>query len=146
MRKTLKTLGLAFLVTGGLLTSCNSSSEKKSEQNSDTMEQAEQAMEDAKRGIQEEWEKFRSESESWVKKNEDRISEMREKGKSDKTFKEKYKEAVDDLEKKNESLKARLNDARTDTRENWQEFKREWDHDMESLQEAFNDLGKNNAK
>lgn len=54
--------------------------------------------------------------------------------------------AVNDLERKNQSLKDRINDYKADGNANWDEFKREFNHDMDRLGEALKDMTQNNVK
>lgn len=138
-------LALSGLIAGGMLSGC-SSREEKVENAAENVNRAQKDLEEAERRYAEEWEKFRTESEQQVSSNESTILLYREREKTDKTFKQKYKETLDRLEAKNAELKVKMNEAKDKTRDNWEEFKREWNHDMDELGTALRDLGRDNAK
>lgn len=53
---------------------------------------------------------------------------------------------LDDLDKKNTDLKKRFADFKANSKENWNSFKKEFNHDMDELGSAFGDLTKKNTK
>ena len=57
-----------------------------------------------------------------------------------------YNKKIEMLEKRNNELKAKLESLQDRTAEEWNEFKKEFNHDMSELGEAFEDLTKNNVK
>ena len=56
----------------------------------------------------------------------------------------KLKSEIAKLEEENNKLKMKMNEAKVDSKEKWDEFKTEFNHDMDGLGKALNDLGKNN--
>ena len=58
----------------------------------------------------------------------------------------KYVESVDALEQKNKDLKNRMDAYGANTQSDWDSFKREFNHDMDALGQAFKDLTVNNKK
>ena len=65
--------------------------------------------------------------------------------KSGKTLDAVYEQRIDTLEKKNRDLKARV-DAYDKSQSDWESFKREFNHDMDELGQAFKDLTVDNKK
>lgn len=55
-------------------------------------------------------------------------------------------EKIAAIQKRNDELESRMIQYRGDSKENWKEFKREFNHDMDELGKAFKDLGKDNTK
>jgi len=80
---------------------------------------------------------FKIETEQRVLANETEIANYREREKTDKGFREKYRETIDRLETKNAEMKVKLREAKDKSKENWEEFKREFNHDMDELGTAI---------
>jgi len=137
-------LALSGLMGTAILTGCSTSSEQKVENAAENVNAAQKNLDEAERKYSEEWEKFRVENEQRINTNESEIATYREREKTDKAFKIKYKEAVDNLEAKNEQMKARMRDGKEKAKDRWEEFKREWNHDMDELGTAIKDLVRNN--
>ncbi len=58
-------------------------------------------------------------------------------------FDELRKKRIDELEQQNASLRRKL-DAYEKENSDWETFEREFNHDMEALGKAFENLGKDN--
>jgi peptidoglycan hydrolase CwlO-like protein len=95
-----------------------------------------------------EYKKFRKDADQKIKKNEQRIAELKEKKQEGtQEVADKYNKKVADLEKRNMELKQRMTDYKADSgNEKWQSFKREFNHDMDELGKALKDVGTNNVK
>jgi len=94
----------------------------------------------------EEWEAFRNESELKIKANEIRITELNVKMKKPgEIFDEIYENKITNLELQNKEMRARLV-AYEKSQSNWESFKREFNHDMESIGQALTDLTVDNKK
>lgn len=90
---------------------------------------------------------FRAEVNKRIEKNQKRINELRAEAKSKKTeVRKEYDEKVNDLEKQNKKLKVRMDDFKDDTKDGWQKFKKEFNHDMDQLGDAIANLFENNKK
>ncbi len=102
----------------------------------------------AERDFEKEWDEFKSEIDAEINENNNSILTYREMGKKDKAYKDKYSVEIDKLESENKRLKDKFNSYNTDdkVKSNWQEFKREFRHDMDQLGRSIKDLGKNNKK
>ena len=53
---------------------------------------------------------------------------------------------VADLDKKNSDMKKKMADYKASNKENWENFKTEFNHDMNELGQAFKDLTVKNTK
>jgi DNA repair exonuclease SbcCD ATPase subunit len=130
----------AFAVIGCMagifLTGCDKTSEQKAEE-------AKQELKQAKADYAAEWQKFKTESEAQIKVNEDRIDAYKEKmEKAGTKAKANYKKAVAELEQKNHELKKKLEDYKDEGESKWQEFKTNFNHDMDAIGKTMKDLFK----
>lgn len=140
MKKTLFYTAIAAIAAGSIFTSCNSGAKK-----TETVQEATENLQDAQADLNSEYPTFKTEAEVKIAANEVRIAELREKlnkpGKA--PFDEMRKNRIDELERKNLELKSRLNGYQKE-HSDWETFKREFNHDMDGIAEAFEDLGKDN--
>lgn len=153
MKKSIFILAVATMLSGNLLTSCKSNAEKEGDA-LENVQDANQELEDAQtetvtdaantRANEAEWQAFKAEVDADIAKNEARItglkSDLKKQGKAMGTS---YEKSVDELEAKNEALKAKLKEYEV-TQTDWNEFKREFNSDMSDLGKAFNNLTVNN--
>lgn len=144
MKQKFITLALTGILVGSMITSCNNSSEKKVENAAEEVDEAQKKLDEAEQHYAEEWEKFRVESEKRIADNENDLTTYREREKTDKEFSRKYRETIDKLEVKNSEMKEKMHTAKVNAKDNWDEFKREFNHDMDELGTAIRDLGRDN--
>lgn len=111
------------------------------------MEDAKQELKEEQHDLNKEYPTFKIDAETKISDNEKRIAKLREKlNKPGKVpFDDSRKKRIDELEKKNAALKSRLYGYEKE-RSDWETFKREFNHDMEGIGDAFKDLGKDNTK
>lgn len=149
----LTTISVLFSIL--FLTSCQSSAQKsdaadaKVQDAKQDLKSAENAADVAakKQASAEEWAAFKADSEMKIKTNESMIADLKATMKATgKKLDAKYVESVDALEQKNKALKTRMDAYGANTQSDWDSFKREFNHDMESLGQAFKDLTVNNKK
>ena len=82
-----------------------------------------------------------------IEKNKKDIQSLKEESRNKKEdARAKYNDAVADLEKRNNRLQKKLDDYKDDSKESWQSFKREFNHDMDELGVSIKDLFKDNKK
>lgn len=152
MKKTLITFVAIVLVTGTIFTSCQSSAQKEkvAEENLQGAKQDLEAAQNnadedaAKTAKAEDWRIFKLDSEAKIEANKIRIAGLREKMKtSGKAPDAIYQTKIDMIEQQNKNMTARI-EAYTKTQSDWEEFKREFNHDMDQLGEALKDLTVNN--
>ena len=91
---------------------------------------------------------FKTEATEKIEANKKEIERLKEKMKDrPKSTREKYKAEIETLEQKNDNLEQRIANVEAENRrEKWDEFKREFNHDMDELGTALKDLGRDNAK
>lgn len=147
MKKTIFILAISTL-SMGVITSCKSGSEKVEDAKENIAEE-QKDVEKAKMEYVEEYEKFRADQDLRMTENEKQIADLKAKSAElKKEARADYDKRVADLETRNAELKAKLRDYQHDENDNtkWESFKREFNHDMEEIGNAFKDLGKNNSK
>ena len=148
------TLAINMFIVGSFLSACQSNTEKEDDANK-KLEDAQQELHDVKQDANEaahkeasaeEWKTFKNETEQKINDNEVRINQLKiKKIKSDKILDPLYEGKIDMLEKKNIYLKAKM-DAYEKGRTDWESFKIEFNHDMDELGKALNDLTVDNKK
>jgi uncharacterized membrane protein YgaE (UPF0421/DUF939 family) len=156
MKKTILSIAIIGLSSGMLFTGCNNPPEKKIEQSQEDMHEAERKAEqdklEAQNKYEEDWLKFKNETEERLKSNEAELARYRENsGKMKKTDRADYDAKLVRLEEQNKDLRRRMDEYNNEPdkekrRDRWEEFKREFNHDMDELGNAFRDLGENNKK
>lgn len=150
MKKVIFTLAVAAMTTGIFIAGCQKTPDKEKAAQ-DKVENAKEDLTDAyqqaqKTASNEEWQKFKSESEIRIKANEVLIAELKQKiVRSGQTFDAVYSKNIDILEQKNKDLKAKI-EAYEKSRSPWESFKREFSHDINELGSALKDLTVDNKK
>lgn len=94
---------------------------------------------------QEDWRKerdqFRADLNKRIEKNKKDIQSLKSEAQNKKeNNRKKYNDAITDLEKGNERLLMKLNDYKDDSKDTWQNFKREFSHDLDELTNAITEL------
>lgn len=145
---------IAAFISGATLTNCESSA-KKSEDAQAKVLDAKQDLKDAqsdasvaaqKAADAEEWRTFKMDTQAKIDANEKYVAEMKAKMKvSGKKMDAVYEKSIDALELRNKNLKVRM-EAYEKGQSDWQSFKREFNHDMDELGQAFKDLTVDNKK
>ena len=101
----------------------------------------EQKVENARTEYLAEWQTFKRDSEQKIDANEKRIDTFKEAGPEDKA---KYNKEVEVLEQKNRDLKKKLEDYKDEGQSKWEEFKTNFNHDMDGIGKIMKDLFKDN--
>jgi len=145
---------LSTFMAGTIFSSCKSSVQKQEaaqDKVKDAKKDLKEAQKDANAAAQvvataEEWEAFRNGSELKIRENANRIAELNVKMKKPgEIFDDLYAKRIADLEQQNKDMKARLL-AYEKSQSNWESFKREFNHDMNAIEQAFKDLSVDNKK
>jgi hypothetical protein len=152
MNTSIYAFAISILFAGTFLTSCQSAVDKADKAQIEAQE-AQQALkeadEEAKLEAQkalnaEEWRVFKSDMEMQIVKNENRIAELKvQLKKPGKVLDKVYEKRIDALEQQNKDLSIRIN-AYEKNQSDWASFKREFNHDIDELGKALNDLTVNN--
>jgi len=154
MKKTVFIPIVAMLSIVAILISCRpSTNEEQTAQ--DNVELAKEEVQEAKEDLAEakrqanaeEWQNFKDEMNAAIEKNDAKIAELKQEiKKTGKTADAEFDKKVDALKEKNENLKLKIETYKNDVDSDWQSFKREFNHDMDELGNAFKDLTVNNKK
>jgi len=96
-----------------------------------------------------EWIEFRKEAKAEIAANRAKISELRAEQETAGKLGDKVRqERIEQLQNQNDRLQQDIDQYQPrkgdGNNENWQEFKREFRHDMDELGESIRDIGKNN--
>lgn len=145
MKKIFFVAALSFAVTGTIFTSCQSK-EQKVQDAQENVNDAKEDLRDAKAELNSEYPAYKQAAEAKIDMNQKRIDDLRQKiNTGGKPLDNARAQRIDDLQKQNADLRAKLN-GYEEERSDWESFKREFNHDMDELGNAIEDLGKDNAK
>jgi hypothetical protein len=145
MKRSIYTLAFALLITGTTLVSCKqSTNEETVEVKTDDEGNAVMVNNTTQN---KEWEEFKMTTDSAINKNEVRIGELKVKMKeTGNSIDSTYQRKIDQLERKNQDMKMKMDNYKMDASENWESFKREFNHDMNELGNALKDITIDNKK
>ena len=133
---------------GTILTGCQSPNEKVKDAKEDVTE-AQQELQDAKTEAANDaaWKAYKEKVDRKMDTNDSLIAELKLKmKKTGKTVDKAYNEQIDALEEKNKKLRKRMNEYNGKLQRDWASFEREFEHDMDELGAALNDLFEDNKK
>lgn len=153
MKNSLKYFIAIPFLAGLILTGCQSSEEKVQNARENVTEakqdlneeKADANAEQQKEANEAAYKSYKMEAETRMDANEAMIADIKtDIRKAGKKMDKVYEQQIDALEMKNKDLRQRLNGYNTNTQSDWNSFKREFDHDMNELGTAMNDLTVNN--
>lgn len=145
IRKTVFILGMAMFVVATAFMSCKPATQEEIEAKENVKEANEEYIEPKKAATAEEWEAFKNSGDSIINKNNERIAELKLKMKNTgESIDAKYEKNIEVLEQKNKDLKSKMETYKNDANADWQSFKREINHDINEVGEAFKNLTVNN--
>ena len=125
-----------LLITGSFFSGCDNRDNAK-----DNVEKANQDMINAQVQFEKDWQQFKSDAELRINSNQKNIDDFKEAMKNTSTrFKAKYENQVLTLEQKNIELRKKLNDFKYERKENWEEFRKTFNDDMDSVGNSLNDI------
>jgi outer membrane murein-binding lipoprotein Lpp len=143
--------GAAMLST---FTSCGTSS-------SDKLDDAKEDVQDAEKDLAESRKELREANDAYQKEvgiyrldiakkivvNNENIEKLKKMIETEpKDSRVKLEIRVVELEQKNKDLKVKMDNYEANQRDTWEDFKKEFNHDMDELGTALKDLGKKNVK
>jgi hypothetical protein len=140
MKKKLLMFIFPALVAGTVFTSCKPDERK--------LEKDQENIRDAENKFAEDWAKYKQEQEEKIRDNEAQITSIRERLRTS-SDKDKIvvEQRANELEQKNKAMRVRIEDYDREKRQDkWEEFKREFNHDMDELGNSLKDINKNNVK
>ena len=144
----LKVALIAGITSFGVI-SCNESpadKEVKVEEAQENLDEAQQELVQATTDSINEYTQFRQESEMKLQSNDEKIARLREKNTSDKKdLKIKYDKRINELEEKNNKLKARIKDCKDDdSQTSWASFKQSINEEMDEVGKSISDMAQKN--
>lgn len=154
MNKTIYTLAITSLLTATILTGCQNST-KKEQVAQDKVVDAQADMKDAteelvvakKEATAQQWKQFKAETNARIAENESRIAELKVKmNKTGNSIDAMYAKNIEELELKNKEIKVKVDTYKNDSNDDWESFKREYNHDMDQLNQSLKDITVDNKK
>ena len=150
MKKIILKLAVALFLPVTMLTSCQSAAtkaENSGDKVQDARENVAEARQELNQALIDSVMLFRKISDEKISRNEKTIAEFRVKlAKERKENRVRYEKNLAVLEQKNLDLKKKLSDYKEERNQDWNEFRTEFNHDMDELGKAFDDLTVNNVK
>lgn len=147
MKKIIFAFAVMTFITGITLVSCKPATKEENEASEKAQEANKELIDVKKAATAEEWKAFKNSGDSLIIKNEEKIAELRIKMKNTgKSIDAKYDKNIEILEQKNKDLKVKMETYKNDTNEDWQSFKREFNHDTDEIGQALKDLTVDNKK
>lgn len=102
-------------------------------------------MQQTKIDLKREKEEFAARVNKRIEKNRQDIADLKAKAKTKKAeSKKQYDKTINDLEKKNDELNAKLDNYGDESKEKWENFKEEFNHDLDRMGQAIGDLFRDN--
>lgn len=142
MKKSILKIMLAASTIAVLISSC---SEEPAKSNTDKV--ITEAKSDADKVRQMEIEQYKKESREKIIANEKIIVDLKARvNMSKQDARDNYNYRIEVLEKRNNELKVKLEAFQEMSEAGWNNFKTEFNHDMQELGDAFEDFTKNNVK
>lgn len=143
MRKLLYALSITIFLTGILLYfyGCNIGQTKEDKQEQTKTETTEmQKVETTRVATAEEWQQFKTDAEQRLAVNEQKIADLKKQlKKPGKLFDKMYETRIAKLEEQNRTLRMKIS-AYEKEQTDWEVFKREFNHDMDELGKAINNV------
>ncbi len=147
MKNSISTLAVSILLVAFALFSGCQSSEKKVDEAQEDVTEANKALDEANAEYLADIEAYRREKADAIAANDSSIVALKAKiANEKKDVKADYEKKITELEQKNKDLKVKMDDYKDEGKENWESFKREFNHDMDELGNALKDLTVNNKK
>ena len=150
MRNKISSFTAVLFLVGILLISCQSSSDKvknAKDNVKDAEMQVKVTQQELNQALQDSIRQFKAESNLAIGNNEKSIAAFKLKiENANKSTKAKYEKAVAELEQKNSDLKMKLEEYNDEGTDKWQDFKSEFQNDMNKLGKAISDFTVNNEK
>ena len=144
MKKIVYLFSVITLFTGVLLYSCNTTPKDDATNNEvkDTVviEQKTTEVVTVRVATTEEWAAFKKDAKDRIEANEKRIEELKVKlKKPGKLLDKMYENRIETLRERNRELRAKIAGYET-TQTDWEKFKEEFNHDMNELGKAIDDI------
>jgi hypothetical protein len=132
-------LAVILLIAGSVFSGCNNRDDTK-----EKVEEANKAMIEAQAQFEKEWQQFKTDAELKIDANQKLIDDLKAAMKTTSAkFKAKYGNQVLTLEQNNIELRKKLNDYKYAGKDNWEEFKKDFNSEVDTVVVAIEDIFKN---
>jgi len=129
-----------LLFAGSVFSGCESNQENVADAKKE-FKIAKQDLKEARAEYDKEWQQFRTNSDLKINVNQKGIDDFKVKLRTASTsFKSKYENEIMSLEEKNLELKKRISEYNFQGKDNWEAFKREFNHDLDATEKALKDV------
>ncbi len=146
MKNPILTLALTTLTTCTILSSCTSAADKVKNEQENVID-ANEKLTEAEQEYYAEIEDYKNENLDKIAANQKSIADFKARVDFDKKeARDDYNKRILELDQKNSDLKKKMDEFQESGKDNWSEFKKEFNRDMEELGKAFKDLTNNNVK
>ena len=148
MKNTMFAYAVLGCMAATLLAGCEKKAEPKVEPTQEEkVGAAKQDLKDAQANYQAEWQAFKAESEQKIEANEKKIDANKEKMEhAGSKAKAQYRKDVAALKEQNRELKKKLEEYKDEGQGKWEEFKSNFNRDMDSIGKTMKDLFKEKDK
>lgn len=146
MKKSIIAIFTIGYIATSITYSCNSPA-KKVENAQEELKDAKQELSQAQKDSVADFEYFRKSSEERIANNEIVINAYKSRMANDKkAIKAKDQKIIDALEQKNIDMRKKISEYKEEGKDKWENFKVEFDHDMDELGDAIKNLTVKNTK
>lgn len=146
MKKSDLIIGSAFVISSFLFNGCTSSSDKIEVVQTEVAN-ANQSLDDVSEEFKEECASYKEEVAYLITANEQVIFDFRKQTRlQTKEAKTDFDREIDILDQKNNELRIRMDEYNIHGRQNWEDFKEEFEHDMDALGIVFKNSTLNNLE
>lgn len=137
---TKRSIIFCSVFTYGIFMACNSPA-KKVENAQENLKEAKTELKQSKIDSIADYEIFKAESELRIQNNEKIIAAYKERMRTDKkAIKANDQKMIDELEERNINMRRKVETFKNEGKDNWQDFKVEFNHDMDELGTALKNL------
>jgi len=141
MKNLFQILTLIVLIDAALITGCNLNNAKRIEETRKSVALVILELNQARVSYEEEWPGFKADAESKIEVNERSIAKFKKGIKSDGIkYSSGYMKNITGLELKNKELMNVVNNFKYDGKEKWDDFKLNFDYEMDSMGKAIKRL------
>ena len=138
---------LAILFTACATQMSCSGPEKKMETARENVVDASNNLEEAKKEYIADVERYRISTNERIAANDKLLADLKAAvGKDKLKAKKEYSDRIFELEKKNAEMKKKMNEYKAEEQDKWENFKTEFNHDLDGLGDAFRDMTVKNTE
>lgn len=140
MKKTVLILTIGGLISGVMLTGCDSPAQKV-ENAQNTVTEANKSLDKANADYQTDIDNYRKQTADKIAANNKSYADFKERmEKEKKNIKADNQKKLDAIEQKNSDLQKKMDDFKASTKENWEAFQSDFNRQMDGLAQDFKDL------